>query len=147
MYNNNFNRHLILENGLYINNLSIKIPENKLNLGWQDAKVYCAKYGQGWRLPTEYECYYILKLIRDECEIEYGFGQWRLDRNSIHNKYPFLNFLPPCWTSSEVHGTDLVTLCHFDSSKILESSFRIESLFYSNDKHKTRARFIMVRNS
>ena len=127
---NKFKRHLILENGLYINNLSIKIPENKLNLGWQDAKVYCAQYGSGWRLPTECECYDIMKLIRDECEIQYGFGQWRLDINSIHNKYPFLNFLPPCWTSSEVHGTDSVMLCNFDSSKILESSFRIESLFY-----------------
>lgn len=146
MYTNSFNRHLILENGLYINNLSIKIPENKLNLGWEDAKEYCAQYGRGWRLPTYNECYEIMKLIRDECEMEYGFGQWRLDRDFIYNKYDFL-FLPPCWTSSEVHGSDSVMLCQFDASKILESSFRFEKLFYSNDKHKTRARFIMVRNS
>jgi len=142
---NEFKRHLILENGLYINNLSIKIPDNKLNLGWKDAKLYCSKYGSGWRLPTYQECYDIIKFIRNDNEIEQGFGQYN-HNNYLIDKYPFL-LLPPCWTSSEVHGSDLVSLVSFDMGKFFGSNFRIEDKFYSNNKITTRARFIMVRNS
>lgn len=142
---NKFKRHLILENGLYINNLSIKIPENKLNLGWEYAKEYCAKHGAGWRLPTYEECYDIIKFIRDDNEVENGFGLWRNDRNFLHNKYPFM-LLPPCWTSSEVHGSDMVPLVNFQANKIFQSDFRVEDNFYYNNKFNTTARFLMVRN-
>ena len=140
---NEFKRHLILENGLYINNLSIQIPKDNLNLSWKGAKVYCSKYGLGWRLPTYQECYDIIKFIRNDNEIENNFGHWM--NGNLVDKYPFL-LLPPCWTSSEVHGSDLVSLVQFDRGKFFKSDFRIEDSFYSNNKLTTTARFIMVRN-
>jgi hypothetical protein len=142
---NKFKRHLILENRLYINNLSIKIPENNLNLGWKEANMYCGKHGTGWRLPTYEECYGIIKFIRDDNEAENSFGSWIHNRNFLYDKYPFL-LLPPCWTSSEVHGSDLVSLASFQVDKIFKSDFRIEDCFYSNNKLNTTARFLMVRN-
>tara|TARA_B100000900_G_C20594302_1_gene722789 strand:+ start:2234 stop:2659 length:426 start_codon:yes stop_codon:yes gene_type:complete len=138
-----YKRHLILEciNGIRINNLSIKIPENKLNLSWEDAQVYCETQGKGWRLPTYNECYSILKCIRDEIETVHNYNR----SNAASYKYPFL-LLPPCWTSYEVCGSDLVSLVSFDVGKLWQPGFRLEDSFYSNDKFRTSARFIMVRN-
>ena len=139
-----YKRHLILENinGIRINNLSIKIPENKLNLKWEDAQLYCIDYGDGWRLPSYNECYSILKFIRDEIETVHNYSR----SNAASYKYPFL-LLPPCWTSSEVFGSDLVSLVSFDVGKLWQPGFILEDSFYSNDKFRTSARFIMVRNS
>tara|TARA_B100000963_G_scaffold352055_1_gene364647 strand:+ start:4923 stop:5348 length:426 start_codon:yes stop_codon:yes gene_type:complete len=136
-------RHLILENtkGELINNLYIKIPENNLHLGWEDAQRYCETQGKGWRLPTYSECFKIIKSIRDEIETVHNYNR----SNAALWKYPFL-LLPPCWTSSELCGSDSVFLVSFDKGHFWNPGFTIEDRFYTNNKHRTTARFLMVRN-
>ena len=97
--------------------------------------------GKGWRLPTYNECYNIIKFIRDEIETVHNYSR----SNAASYKYPFL-LLPPCWTSSEVQGSDSVYLVSFDTGKFWNSDFKIEDRFYTNNKNRTTARFMMVRN-
>lgn len=141
-------RHLILENGIYVNNLSIHIPDNELNLGWADAKEYCDKHGPGWRLPSLFECIEIIKFIHKDVETVCGYGATYKMSDYVSSNYPFFIGMPPCWTSTELYGTDSVYLAQFrlDYSKYARID-EDQSFYYVNDKFKSTARFLAVRNS
>ena len=142
-------RHLILENSIWINNLSIHIPANKLNLSWDDAKEYCYRKGPGWRLPSLFECLEIIHHVHQDAETVCGYGASYRMSDYVRTNYPFFSpSVSPCWTGTEIHGSDSVYLA---KSQLDYSEYaRIDednSFYYSNNKFKSTARFLAVRNS